>query len=373
MRKSLIASAAIICLVTNISLSSASDSRGKWVNVTPANVDLKNNLDCGNFGTITLVADPARPSNLYTQFHCQGIWKSTDFGQTWSGPINVGAAGAGARGAGGLAIARGPDGGPPILYSAGIRGSGRGFWKSTDGGVTWLRSTVAPGRDQGFYPANVNPHNPDHLLMTAHQRNLIVETRDGGRTWTQVPIAPEMEKAGGTAFVFFVNTGDGATTGQTFLWTSAGTGGNIGTWRTQNGGRSWTRVDGNEHPHGQMQIYQDASGAVFMAGQYSGLGHGVLRSTDFGQTWKHVGFTIEQAIVFGTPNRIYASFAWACADCDLDPNIQSAPVPGVSAWERMPRPTGMAIGAAQAAVVFDGTNYVIVTANWKAGLWRYVE
>jgi hypothetical protein len=33
----------------------------------------------------------------------------------------------------------------------------------------------------------------------------------------------------------------------------------------------------------------------------------------------------------------------------------------------------MLIGPAQAAVVFDGSRYVIVTANWQAGLWRYVE
>ena len=32
-----------------------------------------------------------------------------------------------------------------------------------------------------------------------------------------------------------------------------------------------------------------------------------------------------------------------------------------------------ATGAAQAAVVFDGSHYIVVTANWRAGLWRYVE
>jgi hypothetical protein len=32
----------------------------------------------------------------------------------------------------------------------------------------------------------------------------------------------------------------------------------------------------------------------------------------------------------------------------------------------------MAIGPAQAATVFDGTNYVVLTANWR-GLWHFVE
>src|SRR3954467_9309986 len=85
--------------------SAASDgARGRWVNVTPSNVDLVSDLDCGNFGTISIVADPARPSNLYTQFHCQGVWKSVDYGLTWTGPINTGRGGAGAKGANGLAI-----------------------------------------------------------------------------------------------------------------------------------------------------------------------------------------------------------------------------------------------------------------------------
>ena len=36
-------------------------------------------------------------------------------------------------------------------------------------------------------------------------------------------------------------------------------------------------------------------------------------------------------------------------------------------------PAEMRQGAAQAAVTSDGTHGVIVTANWGAGLWRYVE
>jgi len=85
-------------------------ARGAWTDVTPNGVDLVNTLSCDNYGSITMVADPTRPSDLFTQFHCQGVWKSVDYGLTWSGPINTGNGGSGASGAGGLAIARGPDG-----------------------------------------------------------------------------------------------------------------------------------------------------------------------------------------------------------------------------------------------------------------------
>jgi hypothetical protein len=36
-------------------------------------------------------------------------------------------------------------------------------------------------------------------------------------------------------------------------------------------------------------------------------------------------------------------------------------------------PAGMTVGAAQAAVTNDGTHDIIVTANWGAGIWRYIE
>jgi hypothetical protein len=350
-------------------------ANGTWIDVTPSGVDLVNELSCGNFGTTTMVADLARPSDLFTQFNCQGVWKSVDYGLTWSGPINTGRGGAGASGAGGLAIARGPDGQPPILYSAGIRGTGLGFWKSTDGGVSWTNYRVAPGGDrQDFYPPVVNPYDPNHLLMTGHHLSLIVQSSDGGRSWSKVPMADGMKHAGGTGFIFFIDTGRPETTTDTLIWTAEGSGGKIGTWRTSDRGRTWTQVDSNEHPHGQMQIYQpDTGGVVFMPALYSGLGMGVLRSTDYGKTWTRVGVAINEAAVFGTPKRVYAMYAWACGGCKLDPALQSAPQPGISGWARMSTPPEMAIGPAQTATVFNGANYIVVTANWRAGLWRLVE
>jgi hypothetical protein len=49
-----------------------------WTNVTPRGGDLVNEMSCGNYGSITIVVDPARPSNVFTQFNCQGGWKSVD-------------------------------------------------------------------------------------------------------------------------------------------------------------------------------------------------------------------------------------------------------------------------------------------------------
>ena len=118
---------------------------------------------------------------------------------------------------------RGPAGQRPILYSAGIRGTGVGFWKSTDGGVSWTNYRVAPGGTrQGFYPPVVDPWDTDHLIMSGHQRSLIVQSHDGGRNWSSVPIADGMHHIGGTGSLFFINTGNPATTAKTWLWTAAG-------------------------------------------------------------------------------------------------------------------------------------------------------
>lgn len=366
--------AASIGCVVPVAASGTAQVRGSWVNVTPANVDPNDKSNCDSFGSQTMQVDPARPSNLYTQFNCIGVWKSEDYGLSWTGPINVGRGGAGANSAGTLTVARGPAGEPPIIYSAGIRGSGAGFWKSTDGGVSWTQSRV-PSERQGFYPVSVNPHDSNHVLMTGHHMDLIVHSVDGGKTWTSIRLNDGMKGSGGSAVIFFINTGRADTTASTWLWTAEGHGGGrVGTWRTTDAGATWVRVDSNEHPHGQMQIYQpDTSGVIFMPGQFSSHGHGILRSADFGQTWTHVGAAQHQAMVFGSPNRIYGMFAWACGGCKLDTHFQSAPAPGLKGWASMKSPEAMDIGAAQGVAVFDGTHHILLTANWRAGIWRYVE
>ena len=360
-----------------ITIQKAQAAAGTWTNVTPSNADLTDTLDCTNFGTISVAADPAHPSNLYSEFTCQGIWKSTDYGQTWTGPINTGTNGSIAGDcAGGIALAPGSGSNPPTLYEACIRGNAIGFWRSLDGGVSWTSYNIAPAASnrQDVYPPVVDPYDGNHLIMAGHEQNLLVQSTDGGQIWTSINMASGMNQNGGTANLFFINTGNASTTRNTWLYMAQGTGGTVGTWRTTNGGSSWTQVDTNEHPHGDGQIYQpDNNGVVYMAGIYSNLGWGVLRSTDYGQTWTHVGNTGSAAVVFGTPNNIYSDYSWACGNCTVDPGFQTAPQPGINGWASMTTPSGMSMGPAQTATVFNGTNYIIIGADWLSGIWRYVE
>lgn len=350
----------------------AAPPTGTWVNVTPSNASLDMSYGGGgNYGVQTVAVDPRRPSDLYAQFNNQGIWKSTDYGRTWTGPVNTGTNGSGMTGAGGLSLADGGAGKPPILHVANIRG-GVGYWRSLDGGVSWTRYDVAPGGSrQDFYPPTVDPYDPSHLLMCGHEMDLLVESTDGGQTWKQVPMNSGMNSGGGTSFLFFVNTGSATTTRNTWLLISQQ---NVGTWRTANAGQTWTKVDDNTHPHGSSQIYQPGTdGVVFMAGVYSSLGWGVLRSTDYGQTWTHYGSSAGETIVFGTSKAVYAMYGWAQGPGNVAPALQVAPQPGATGWTSPPTPAAMTQGPGQAAVTVQGSNNVIVTASWLAGLWRYVE
>ena len=157
-----------------------------WTNVTPTNVNLSTLGACGNYGAESVQRDSARPSDLYTLFMCQGVWKSVDFGQTWKGPINTGNNGTTVGDcAGAITIPPNDVATPPTLFASCIRGAGIGFWRSTNGGVDWTRYTVAPAaNNQQFYPPVVDPYDPKHLLMTGHGFDLLAQSVDGGQTWS---------------------------------------------------------------------------------------------------------------------------------------------------------------------------------------------
>jgi fibronectin type 3 domain-containing protein len=339
---------------------------GTWVNVTPSNADLTN--PCVT--TSTVGADPSAPANVFVEFSCAGIFKSTDYGATWSGPLNTGTNGVIVSDcAGGISVAASGTPGTPILYQSCIRGNAIGFWKSIDGGVNWTQYNVAPGGlRQDYYPPAVDPYDSNHLIMAAHEFDSVVESVDGGQTWTAVHIETGMLSNGRTGFIFFLNTGSASSTRGTWLWLGEQSGGGNGTWRTTDGGTNWLKVEKNEHLLGSSQIYQpDNNGVVYMAGAYSDLGFGVLRSADYGQTWTHEGAAATQNLMFGSPKNVYSMGIGGD-----NPLFQVAAQPGTGTWVYPGTPAAL-MQVTQAAVVNDGTSNILLGAFQAAGVWRYVE
>lgn len=364
--------------VTLVTVTPPPTGTGVWLNVTPSNVDLTNQFSCGNFGAQTVAVDPSKKSDVYTQFSCQGIWKSVDQGRTWTGPINTGTNGAVVKDcSGGISIAGNGVGNPPTLFLSCIRGAALGFWRSLDGGVNWTKFNIgpdAPGRQDVFPPA-VDPYDPRHLVMAGHEHDLLVQSVDGGQTWTSIPLNPGMLNSSRTPSINFINTGTASTTRTTFLWIGEAAGGVYGTWRTTNSGTTWVQVDKHEVISGVNPIYQpDASGAVYMAGANSVLGAGVLRSADYGVTWSHVGPTGNESVVFGSPKNIFAMYGFASGLGESGgPFFQTALYPGTGTWTTPATPAPMRMGAAQVAAASDGSRTYLVSANYGSGIWLYID
>ncbi len=335
-----------------------------WRSVTPAGITLDPTLFSGdNHGVVEMVADRAHSGTLYAGTDYQGIWKSTDFGLTWA-KVSASSSAVDAGRNWGMGISR--DG--KTLYTFAGYASG-GLWMSKDGGVTWTQRWTDPtGHSVGndLYMIDIDPADDRHLLITLHgnaptasYNNHIFESSNGGLTWRD---------AGGpgvtnSAYVFFI-------TSTTWLAISQWNNNTNGTWRTTDSGANWSMVADIEHGHGNSQIAV-LPGLVYLPG-ISKSGGGVWRSSDSGATWTHVLSSAAEATIVATPTSLYASYGWSTGG-DNDPQLFHASRSADTVWVRDTRPGGMSNGAKRAAVVFDGTHYVVVMGCFDAGIWRFVE
>jgi hypothetical protein len=268
-----------------------------------------------------------------------------------------------------IAMPRNRSGGAPTIYLSSIEGDcWPGFWASHDGGVSWQQTVVMPGL--AFYAPAIDPYDEKHLLMAAHGVDQMFESVDGGQSWS---LATPPVNGGNTYGLSFIDMNDPASTRNTWLWMSAAST-TLGTWRTEDAGKSWQQVETNSHVQGMSQIYQadPQHGIVYMAGIYSKNGDGVFRSGDWGKSWQHIGRSTPEKIVFGTSRFVYALFG-GVAGSSVDPSAELVAQPGTGDWTALPTPPEMMAGPTAAAVTSDGKYNIIVTANYQGGVWRYIE
>ena len=144
----------------------------------------------GRVTTVTGV--PSQPKTFYMGVASGGLFRTTDSGATWT-PITDGKVPLGSTGS--VAVA---DSDPNIIYlgtgSDGVRSNvstGRGVYKSADGGETWNFTGLYNAGQIGA--VRIHPTNPDIVWVAAggdvfkpNEERGVFKTTDGGKTWRKV-------------------------------------------------------------------------------------------------------------------------------------------------------------------------------------------
>jgi photosystem II stability/assembly factor-like uncharacterized protein len=144
----------------------------------------------GRVTTVTGV--PSQPKTFYMGVASGGLFRTTDAGATWAaitdGKVPLGSTGC-------VAVA---DSDPNVIYlgtgSDGVRSNvstGRGVYKTSDGGQTWKFSGLYNAGQIGAL--RIHPTNPDIVWVSAvgdafksNAERGVFKTTDGGQTWKKV-------------------------------------------------------------------------------------------------------------------------------------------------------------------------------------------
>jgi photosystem II stability/assembly factor-like uncharacterized protein len=193
---------------------------------------------------------PDRPNLFYVGVVNGGVWKTDDYGRTWTPIFDDQPTGS----IGAIAIAPSD---PDIIYVGSGEGlqrpdlsTGDGIYKSTDGGRTWRHLGLREGRQ--IPQIVVDPHDPNRLLVAV----------------LGSPYGPGPERG------IFRST-DGGESFQKVLYRDEDTGG----------------VDVAFDPADARTVYAvlwESRQAPWENGVFNGPGSGVYKSTDGGTTWRPI-------------------------------------------------------------------------------------
>jgi hypothetical protein len=206
-----------------------------------------------------IAVDERNPSTYYVGFATGGIWKTINNGVTFTPVFDTYST----HSIGDIALA---PSNPDILYvgtgEANNRQSssfGNGVYKSTDAGKTF--TNIGLRETQTIARIVVHPTNPDVVWVAATGRLFgpnaergVYRSENGGRSWTRTLGLDE--NTGATDLVIHPGNPDvlfaAMYTRRRTAWGFASGSPATGIYKSTNGGRSWTRVTGGGLPAGTM-------------------------------------------------------------------------------------------------------------------------
>jgi photosystem II stability/assembly factor-like uncharacterized protein len=279
---------------------------------------------------------PSRPNVFYIAQVNGGVWKTEDYGHTWSPIFDDQPTGS----VGTIAVAASD---PNIIYVGSGEGLqrpdlsiGDGIYKSTDAGKTWTHLGLRDG--QQIPQIAVDPRNASTVLVAVaghpygpNAERGIFRSVDGGKTFDKVLYKDE--NIGGADVMFDPQNPD-------IVYSSL--------WEARQG--PWENA------------------------AWNGPGGGIFKSTDNGKTWQQLSGGLPDGIVQANlsiapsnPNRIMASVA-----IQGGVNLYRSDDAG-STWAiitKDPRPAGRIGGGDLCVTRFDPKNPEVVivasTVSWKS-------
>lgn len=221
---------------------------------------------------------PSQPNVFYIGMVNGGVWKTDDYGRTWTPIFDQQPTGS----IGSIAVSISD---PNIVYVGSGEGLhrpdlsvGDGIYKSTDAGKTWTHLGLRDG--QQIPQIAIDPHDPNKLLVAVAGH----------------PYGPNEERG------IFRST-DGGQSFQKVLYKDENTGG------------ADVQIDPTNSSVAYATLWEEREGA-WENGQWRGTGGGIFKSKDGGQTWQPLTQGLPEGIVQAdlticqsNPSRLYSAVA----------------------------------------------------------------
>jgi len=239
---------------------------------------------------------PSQPNVYYAGAVNGGVWKTTDYGRTWTPIFDHEPTGS----IGAIVVAPSD---PNVVYVGSGEGLhrpdlsvGDGIYKSTDAGKTWTHLGLRDGQQISWI--DVDPQNPDRLFVAVaghpygpNPERGIYRSTDGGKTFEKVLY--KNENIGGNDVKIDPSNPNVV---YATLWEAregpwengewSGSGGGI--FKSTDGGTTWKQLTGGGLPSGIVQAYVAISHSnpqILFASVATKDGVDLYRSTDGGSTW----------------------------------------------------------------------------------------